>query len=54
MRHRSGVPGLTDQVADASKVQELLERRRMIEFVGKPTLLRRSSWGIYEKTEDKR
>lgn len=54
VRHRSGVPGLTDQeLADASKVQELLERERMIEFVGENQRyydVRR--WGIYEKTEN--
>ncbi len=54
VRHRSGMPGLTDQeLADASKVQELIERERMIEFVGENQRyhdVRR--WGIYEKTEN--
>lgn len=53
VRHRSGMPGLTDQeLADASKVQELLERERMIEFIGENKRyydVRR--WGIYEKVE---
>lgn len=54
VRHRSGMPGLTDnELADASKVQELLEQERMIEFVGENQRyydVRR--WGIYEKTEN--
>ncbi|WP_298647544.1 RagB/SusD family nutrient uptake outer membrane protein [uncultured Proteiniphilum sp.] len=54
VRHRSGMPGLSDsELADAFKVQELLEQERMIEFVGENQRyydVRR--WGIYEKTEN--
>ena len=54
VRHRAGLPGLSDsELADASKVQELLERERMIEFVGENHRyydVRR--WGIYEKREN--
>ncbi len=54
VRHRSGMPGLTDlELANASKVQELLEQERMIEFIGENQRyydVRR--WGIYEKTEN--
>lgn len=53
VRHRAGLPGLTDsELADATVMQELLERERMIEFLGENKRyydVRR--WGIYEKTE---
>jgi hypothetical protein len=53
VRHRAGLPGITyDELADASRVQELIEHERMIEFIGENKRfydVRR--WGIYEKVE---
>lgn len=53
VRHRAGLPGLTyAELADASKIQELIERERMVEFLYENHRyfdVRR--WGIYEKSE---
>lgn len=53
VRFRAGLPGLTDEeLADPIKIQELIERERMIEFLFEDRRyfdVRR--WGIYEETE---
>lgn len=53
VRHRAGLPGLSyAELADASKIQELIERERMVEFLYENHRyfdVRR--WGIYEKSE---
>ncbi len=53
VRHRAGLPGLTyAELADASKIQELIERERMVEFLYENYRyfdVRR--WGIYEESE---
>lgn len=54
VRHRAGLTGLTNnELVDATIVQDLIERERMIEFVGENQRyydVRR--WGIYEKSEN--
>lgn len=53
VRHRAGQPGLTNsELADASKIQELIERERMVEFLGENKRyydVRR--WGVYEERD---
>lgn len=53
VRHRAGLPGLTDdELSDAGRVQELIEQERMVEFMHENRRyydVRR--WGIYEETE---
>ncbi len=53
VRHRAGQPGLTDSdLANANRIQELIERERMIEFLGENKRyydVRR--WGIYEERD---
>jgi hypothetical protein len=53
VRHRAGLPGPSSaELADANKMQELLEKERMVEFLHENQRyydVRR--WGIYEKTE---
>lgn len=51
VRHRAGLPGMNG-TEDAKKVQELIEKERMIEFLFENRRyydVRR--WGIYEETE---
>ena len=54
VRYRAGLPGMTDQEAsDPKKVQELIERERMLEFLFENRRyfdVRR--WGIYEESEN--
>ena len=53
IRHRAGLPGLTDdELSDATVVQKLIEQERMVEFMHENRRyydVRR--WGIYEETE---
>lgn len=53
VRYRAGLPGLTDaEAADPTKLQELIERERMIEFLCENRRfydVRR--WGIYAEVE---
>ncbi len=53
IRHRAGLPGLTeDELNDANVVQKLIEQERMVEFMHENRRyydVRR--WGIYEETE---
>jgi hypothetical protein len=54
VRYRAGLPGLTDEELDSpSKLQEAIERERMIEFLFEDRRyfdVRR--WGKYEETEN--
>lgn len=53
VRHRAGLPGLTDdELSDPKTVQKLIEQERMVEFMHENRRyydVRR--WGIYEETE---
>jgi hypothetical protein len=52
VRHRAGLPGLTNELADAATVQQLIEKERMVEFLFENRRyydVRR--WGIYEQSE---
>lgn len=53
VRYRAGLPGLTeDELASPKKIQELIERERMVEFLFEDRRyfdVRR--WGKYEETE---
>ena len=54
VRFRAGLPGLTEEdLADPDRIQELIERERMIEFVGENRRyfdVRR--WGKYRESEE--
>ena len=52
VRYRAGIPGLSQNDTDVERIQELIERERMIEFLFENRRyydVRR--WGIYEETE---
>jgi hypothetical protein len=53
VRHRAGLPGITDaEAANAATVQQLIEQERMVEFLFENSRyfdVRR--WGKYEETE---
>ncbi len=56
VRYRAGLPGLSDaELQSQEKIQELLEKERMIEFLFENRRfydVRR--WGIYEDVENER